>query len=207
MRKYTCFHSRHQLNEQIVCIYVTSIEDKRLTSQCSRHSGHGIVCYLLTIPDNISLKYFPESEQLSSKGVSKTLNYYQQGYVHDIQLHVTFIHLYSLRFDLPSWLTHPLTPALGYYWDGFLSFKGSIPASRRSLWTLKQTLNFYWLFDFAIEQSRPVHRQASYIKLILKIIDNNLMSWRLRQVFHGVAVRLRVEGRMKKIVILILLLA
>lgn len=38
------------------------------------------------IPDNISISYLPESDSLSKKALEKGLNYFTQGYVHNIRI-------------------------------------------------------------------------------------------------------------------------
>lgn len=41
---------------------------------------------LSRIPDNISLKYLPDQDKLSSKVLQKGLDYFTQGYIHDIKV-------------------------------------------------------------------------------------------------------------------------
>ena len=41
---------------------------------------------LLNIPDDISVKYLPNVGSLSDKVLQKGLNYFTQGYIHDIKI-------------------------------------------------------------------------------------------------------------------------
>ena len=44
---------------------------------------------LTAIPDNFSISFLPEYQNISQKAQQKGLNYYLQGYVHDIKIFVS----------------------------------------------------------------------------------------------------------------------
>ena len=52
------------------------------------------------IPGNIAVSYLPESDSLSQKALEKGLNYFKQGYVHDMK--VTDVNG-SIRVDAKCW--------------------------------------------------------------------------------------------------------
>ncbi len=45
-------------------------------------------CSILDIPVDISVKYFPDCNLISSQFMKRALNYYNQGYVHNIKLDI-----------------------------------------------------------------------------------------------------------------------
>lgn len=53
------------------------------------------------IPENIAISYLPESESLSKKVLEKGLNYFTQGYIHDLKISDT--NRGSIRVDARCW--------------------------------------------------------------------------------------------------------
>ena len=58
---------------------------------------------LIDVPDDISVSYFPDSVAVSRKCQEKALNYYTEGYVHDIKVRVINEKDKALSIDGKCW--------------------------------------------------------------------------------------------------------